>query len=478
LKLFSRLSPASWLTARAIFGQVFGLGLFAIQAPLLGPRAFGLISMVMIFVGACESVLIEAAAESLISIRVIEDQHYSTMTCVNVGIAVLFGIVIFIAAPQIAALFGASSLVSILRWMSILPAITAFSAAPTAATKRDMQFRPLAIRSMGSVLVGGCVGLILTLTGAGVWALVWQALVTRLVAAWVLWYAVPLDFRLGFSKRHFDDLLRFAAPTMLSRVMNWAGAQVPRLILGIYWGPVQLGLFSLAGRLSDILMEIVVVPRYAVARVELRKFAFAPADFDDALRQISTRMSVFCFPVCLGGAVILPTLFHVWLNPGWYLGIIPAQFMLLICMPLITHYCVGAALLALNHQSTEALGSIAQTVAIVVIVFLSAPLSLNVACAAIALRPLVLLPLPLALLKVRSATPIRSLLISQARPLVAALVMGACVWFLREFLSGFLNNLTLLLVLACVGALIYGLLIVVLMPEFAAKFVHRAPSED
>ncbi len=473
-----QLSPASWLTARAIFGQVFALGLFAIQAPLLGPRAFGLISMVMIFVGACESVLIEAAAESLISIRSIEDEHYSTMTSVNVGIAVLFGIAIFVTAPLIATLFGAASLVAILHWMSILPAVTAFSAAPTAATKRDMQFRPLAIRSMGSVLVGGGVGLILTLAGAGVWALVWQALVTRLVAAWVLWYAVSLKFQLGFSKRHFDDLLRFGVPTLLSRVMNWAGAQVPRLILGIYWGPVQLGLFSLASRLSDILMEIVVVPRYAVARVELRKFALMPANFDAALRRISTRMSVFCFPACIGGAVVLPTLFHVWLNPGWYLGIIPAQLMLLICMPLITHYCVGAALLALNHQSTEALGSIAQTVAIVIIVFLSAPLSLNVACAAIALRPLVLLPVPLALLKFRSAIPIRTLLKSQIRPLVAALLMGTCVWFLREFLSHLANKLILLMVLTCTGALLYGLLIVVLMPEFASRYGYRATSES
>jgi O-antigen/teichoic acid export membrane protein len=294
---------------------------------------------------------------------------------------------VFVGADQIGVWFGDPELARIMRWMAILPAISAFAAAPTAATKRDMLFQPLAMRSIGSLFVGGVVGLILTLTGAGVWALVWQAIVTRLTSSIVLWYAVPLKFSLRFSRRHLSELVHFAAPTMVSKLLSWTSNQIPRVLLGLFWGSTDLGLFSLAARLGDLLMEIAVVPRYAVARVELRRFAHDHPGLKAALGRILTMLTVFCFPLCVGGAAIVPTLFHVWLDPRWVGAIVPAQLLLLTCIPLCTQYVSGAALLALNFQRAEALVSMVQTVATVVAVAVCAPFGLVWASIGIAARP-------------------------------------------------------------------------------------------
>jgi O-antigen/teichoic acid export membrane protein len=476
LKLFKRLSPTSWLTTKTVFSQLFAVGLFAVQAPVLGPRAFGLMSIVMVFVGFCEFVPCEAAAESLISVRNIERRHFDTMNSVILAFAVLFGAAVFLGADRCAGLFGDAELAPMLRWMSVLPALTAISAAPTAATKREMEFGPLALRSILSLVVGGLVGLALTLAGYGVWALVWQALVTRLVVAVVLWYAVPLKFRLGFSPRHFGELARFAAPTLLSRVMNWGGPQIPRFLLGLFWGPSQLGLFSLAGRLSDILMEVAVVPRYAVARVELRRFASDPVGLADGLRKAVTLMSVFCFPLCVGGAAVVPTLFHVWLDPRWAGAIAPTQFMLLGCMAAITHYCAGATLLALNFQVAEAVASIAQTLTTVVVVLVSAPFGITIASAAIAGRPLLLLPLPVLLLKRKCGLAPRVILGPQARSFIASLAMGAGVWMLRMQIEPYMNSILVLAILTIAGAVLYALLIAVLMPALTSQLLRRSPA--
>src|SRR5262249_42764927 len=134
------LSPTSWLTTKTIFSQLFAVGLFAVQAPVLGPRAFGLMSIVMVFVGFCEYVPCEAAAESLISVRNIERRHFDTMNTAILAFAVLFGACVFLGAQRCASLFGDAALAPILRWMSVLPALTALCAAPTAATKRALEF--------------------------------------------------------------------------------------------------------------------------------------------------------------------------------------------------------------------------------------------------------------------------------------------------------------------------------------------------
>ncbi len=424
MKVFPRLSPTSWLTTKTVFSQVFALLLFAIQAPVLGPKAFGLISIVMVFVGFCENVVGEAAPEALISIREIDERHYRTMTTVNVLLSAAIGIAVFVGAHRIAGWFGEPGLASILRWMSVLPAISAFAAAPIAATKRDMQFQPLALRSIGSLFVGGIVGLVLTLAGAGVWALVWQAIVTRLVASVVLWYTVPLKFGLGFSSRHFRELTHFAAPTLVSRFLTWSCNQIPRLMLGLYWGSTDLGLFSLASRLGDILMEVAVVPRYAVARVELRKYAGDHAGLDAALRRTFTFLTVFCFPLCVGGAAIVPTLFRV-----------------------VTVLAVVAC----------------------------APFGLLATSIGIAARPFVLLPLSVGLLKRHCAISAATVFLPQWPPLAASLIMGACVWALRTALEGTVADIVALPLLILAGAAVYTLMVRLTMPTVVARFASRIP---
>jgi O-antigen/teichoic acid export membrane protein len=470
-----KLSPTSWLTTKTVFSQVFALVLFAIQAPLLGPRAFGLISIVMVFVGFCEYVPCEAAAESLISIRIIDDRHFSTMTTANVVLSLVIGALVFLGADTIAHWFGDPEVARMLRVMSILPAISAFAAAPTAATKRDMQFGPLALRSIGSVVIGGLVGLVLTLTGAGVWALVWQALVTRLVSTVVLWYAVPLKFSLRFSGSHFGDLVQFAFPTMVSKFLSWSCQQIPRVLLGLYWGSTDLGLFSLAARLGDLLMEVAVIPRYAVARVELRKHASDHRELEAALHRLLSLLSVFCFPLCIGGAAVVPTLFHVWLDPRWAGAIVPAQVMLLTCVALVTQYMGGATLLAMNFQRSEALVSIAQTVATLLAVALCAPFGVLAASVGIAARPYLLLPLTVSLLRRRCGIAPASVFRPQMPALAASLAMGACVWLLRLALSGVMGDAAALPLLVVGGGIVYLVLVKLTMPDVVAQFVSRLP---
>ncbi len=473
MKRPSRLSPTIWLTAKTVFAQVFGLLLFAIQAPLLGPRAFGLVSIVMVFVGFCELVLCEAAAEALISIRSMDDNHVATMNTVIVGISAVCGVIVFAGADAGARLFGDRELAPMLRWMAILPVFSAFAATPTAATKRDALFAPLALRSMVSLLIGGSLGLILTLTGAGVWALVWQATVTRLVAAIVLWMVVPMRLRFGFSRTSLKELVVFALPTMLSRLMSWATAQIPRLVLGLYWGATDLGLFGLASRLNDILLEIAVVPRYAVARVDLRRYGSDRAGLQAAIGHLVLNMSMFSFPLCIGAAAVVPTLFHAWLDPRWYGGTVPAELMLLMCVPMVTHFSVGAALLALNLQFSEAALSVAQSITTVAAVLVFAPFGLIPATVAIAARPYVLLALPTALLQKRAGVSWRSVYAAQLPVLIAALAMGAVVVLLQRWLQPLVGSILLLAILVAVGAGVYGTLITVLVPGYVQDYATR-----
>src|SRR6202043_117384 len=218
-----------------------------------------------------------------------------------------------------------------------------------------------------------------------------------------------------------------------------------------------------------------VVPRYAVARVELRKYASDRAGLAAALRRTFTFLTVFCFPLCIGGAVIVPTLFHVWLDPRWIGAIVPAQCLLLACVALVTQYLGGAALLAMNFQSKEAIVSIVQTAVTVVAVVACAPFGLLAASIGIAARPFVMLPLSVGLLRRYCGIPASTIFLPQWPSLAASLIMGACVWALRMALEGRVADIVALPLLVLAGASVYTLMVRLTMPTVVARFVGRTP---
>src|SRR5262249_57513687 len=86
LRLHS-FSPVTWVTIEKLTQQGLWLVLFVILAPILGPRAYGLFSIAMVFVGFCEFVLSEGAIEALVSMDEMEERHTASPNLPNAVIA-------------------------------------------------------------------------------------------------------------------------------------------------------------------------------------------------------------------------------------------------------------------------------------------------------------------------------------------------------------------------------------------------------
>jgi O-antigen/teichoic acid export membrane protein len=471
-----RISPTSWVTAQNLFKQLFAIALFAIQAPLLGPRAFGLIALVMVFVGFCEQVLEVASTDALISVKQIDERHYSTMTTVNVAFALLLAALIFGFAGPIALTFREPQLQPILHFMAVLPLFTVLASAPSAACRRELRFQPLVTRMFASTIAGGAVGLTLTFMHYGVWALVWQATVQRLLNVAILWKLVDMPFRMGYSAPHFRELRRYGAPMLLTQSMSWAGEQIPRYILGFFLGAAELGLYSLAARLGEIVVQLTISPRYAVARIEMRQFIDQQAGIEVPVRRILTQISALTFPLCIGAAALMPLIFNTWLNARWADGVVPAQLLMLGIIPFVTHYGLSAALLGTNRQSAIAINATAQTLTLIPVTAVFAPLGLNAAMAAIACRPLVTAIIPVLFARHYCGLEPKSVLLPQVPALLAAAATGAVIWGLNLLLAPYLNQVVLLAWLVLAGAVTYAALIARLLPEVAAQFTARLPA--
>ena len=144
--------------------------------------------------------------------------------------------------------------------LSVLLLIYGLTIVQLALFQREMRFRALAIRETAAVLVGGVLGLVLALRGAGVWALVAQQLgfaATQLVLLWGMSTWRP---RFRFSSAHARDLLGFSSGVFLSNLGGFLNRRADALLMGIFFGPVAVGLYRLADRFSDNVLELTMRP--------------------------------------------------------------------------------------------------------------------------------------------------------------------------------------------------------------------------
>jgi O-antigen/teichoic acid export membrane protein len=454
------LSSVSWVTVEKVAQQALWLVLFSILAPILGPGPYGVFSIVMVFIGFCELVLGDGMVEVLVTLVELKGPHVATTNLLAGLAAAGLGLLLCGLAPAVGALFQDDDIRRLMWALAPLPLLSFLSAAPIAMLRRDMQFRRLALRSIASLALGGAAGIALARAGGGIWALALQVVVQRFAEVGIAWASVPLRFQLGWSRPHFAEMRPIGISVFSARVMMYASAQTPRLLLGYMLGPVQVGLFTLAARFSDMVMSTMVYPRIAVGRIELRTLQNGSREFTQLFTGMVRDVALVAAPLLLGAAAVMPELYRIWLDPRWLPGVASAQLLLLSGPPLALVYCFDAAFLGARMPSLFSRTSTIQAVTTAATVLVAGPFGLNAACLALLLRSWAVLPVYVTLLRRKCRIDAATYLWQPLRLLAGAALMAAALylpWWRPEGIDDRLVFVGLILVGAlCYGAFCYG----------------------
>jgi O-antigen/teichoic acid export membrane protein len=420
----STVSPVVWLTSERVTQQALSLILFAVLAPILGPRPYGVFALVMVFVGFCEAILLEGAVEALVTVDDLHHLHTTAANLTNGLMALALGLMMFALGPAFAAALHDVEVRNVMWALAPMPMLSTLSAAPIAVLRRSLRFKQLAIRSILGLTIGGVFGIVLAVAGAGVWALVLQVLAQRIAELVIGWIAVPVRFGLAWSAPHFHELRPVALNVFTARIMGVLNGQLPRLVLGFTLGPTDVGLFALGSRFQDIIVSTMAVPRTAVGRIELRAAKIGSAEFELHFAKMVGNASVLSFPFLVGTAALAPGLFHLWLKQEWQAGIVPAQLIVLGGVPMVLFSSIDSALLAGNLSSIVRKIQSLQFVTVAATVLCAAPFGLIATCLALTVRPWLLLPFIFMIFRRATNIPGRSALLPAVRPLIGAFIMA------------------------------------------------------
>jgi len=459
------VAPVAWVAVEKITQQVLWLVLFLILAPKLGPAPYGLLSLTMVIVGFCELVLTESAGEALLTVKTATRGHVGTANICSLAAGVGAAALICILAKPFALMFHAPELFLMFLALAPLPVLSALISSPVAMLKREARFRPLAVRSALGLSLGGVCGIAAALAGAGVWALVIQVVVQRAAELLILWAAVRELPAFTWSTQCFRDLKDCAGNVFFARSMSWCAGQAPRLVLGWFLGPAGLGLFTLAQRLTDVLLQILLVPATTVARLEMRHYHASHLGLNAAFKTLLLDVGSIAFPACVGLAAITPALLHAGLGQRWLGAAVPTQLTILTVAPWTYFYCATAVTMGVNLSRLEAQIQAMLGVTALLVVLVCSQWGLATVCASLLVRLTLLAVALLFVLKRYAKVDPLELLIAPLGPAVGACIMGAAVTFAGPFLAPVAGRYLLLPGLVVVGASVYAVSLCVFAPK-------------
>lgn len=461
---------AAWATFEAWGQWAVALLVFWGMTRLLGPETWGLVAMATVLVAFADALVTTGGwSDAIVQRKDLRDGHVATAFWWLLALSGLAMLVCIVAAPAIARFFDQPTLTDLVVAMSLVLPVKAAAAIPVALLRRELDFKPLALRSVLATGGGGGVGIAAALSGWGVWSLVAQQLAQALIELVVLWSVCRWRPKAAPSWRDLHELNRYALPATADRLLLAFDDVVMRSAIGFLLGPAPLGQYVFVRSLLDLTSRLLLHP---LTRVAMPTFARLQRDrqrLQEALASSSRITCLVAVPSFLGLAGVAPTLLLVVFGTTWT----PAAPLLQILALAGSSWALGnidvALMRGVGKVGLQLKVSLLSTVLLLALVLTAGPYGLAAIGWAFVARAWLVLPLRHGLITHALALDRRRERRACLAILLAALTMLGAVLSWRALAAGYLPAVGLLASSVGVGVAVYTAAASALLPSVVSE---------
>ncbi len=288
-----------------------------ILARLLGPREFGLIGMISVFIAIGTSLVDSGLSSSIIRTSDTDDSDFSTVFYLNLIISFLVYIILFFGAPFIAEFYHQEVLTNIIRLYCFSFIISAFSAVQLAILDKEMQFRRIMQYNIPGILIGVIVGITLGYFGYGVWSIVMMYLTTQTVQSIVLWSFSNWKPTKTFSREKMKFHYKFGYKLMLSGLLDTVFKNIYNVLIGKFFSVQSLGYYERANTFNEYPVTIITGIINKVSYPLLSKIQNDRERISYVYKQMLQLTFFVTTPLMLGAAAVSKPLFLLVLGEQW-----------------------------------------------------------------------------------------------------------------------------------------------------------------
>lgn len=298
----------------------FVLGI--IIARLLLPEDYGVIGMLAIFMAIAQSFVDSGFRNALIRKVDLTETDCSTAFYFNIAVAILWYGFLFVTAPFIAAFYNKPVLTGVVRVLSLTIVVNSMGIVPRALRSVVVDFKSQAFASIFAAVVSGLAGISLAYSGWGVWALVWQSIISCCMTVAVIWLFARWLPMLVYSWQSFKALFSYGSKLMLSGLLHTIYIHASSLLIGKFYTPAELGYYDRGNQLASLPSLNLSSIFYTVTFPILSKLQQDNNRLTHAYFQYLSKISLIVFFLMTLLAVVAKPLVLILLTEKW-VGAVP-----------------------------------------------------------------------------------------------------------------------------------------------------------
>lgn len=344
------LSGLIWKFGERITAQVVTFVVSVVLARLLPTEAYGLITLVTIFITFANCIVVNGFGSSLIQKKDADNIDFSSVLYFQIGASLILYLILFFAAPLIASFFGEGyeQLVPVLRVLGLRIPLTAVNNVQQAYVSRKMIFRKFFFSTIIGTAVSAFVGIFMAYRGFGVWALVGQYLTNTVMDTIILGLTIHWKPELKFSWTRLKDLFRYGWKILVAGLIGETYNELRSIIIGKLYTSNDLAFFDKGKQIPNIIVTNINTTISNVLFPAISKEQSNPVNVKNMMRRsIRTSAYIMC-PMMFGLAVVAEPLIKLLLTDKW-----------LPCVPYLQIYCIAYCfepIQTANLQAIKAVG--------------------------------------------------------------------------------------------------------------------------
>lgn len=325
------LSGLFWKFGERITAQIVTFVVSVVLARLLTTEAYGLITLVTIFITFANCFVANGLGSSLIQKKDADNLDFSTILYFQILLSLALYLILFLAAPLIASFYGEGyeQLCPVLRVLGLRIPLTAVNNVQQAFVSRKMIFKKFFFSTIIGTTVSAVVGIWMAYAGYGVWALVGQYLTNTTMDTVILGLTIHWKPELKFSFTRLKSLFSYGWKILVASLIDTSYNEIRSLVIGKIYSSNDLAFFDKGKQIPNLLVTNINTSISNVLFPAISKSQSNPVEVKNMMRRsIRTAAYIIC-PMMFGVAVVAKPLISVLLTDKW-----------LPCVPYLQIYCI------------------------------------------------------------------------------------------------------------------------------------------
>lgn len=304
----------------------------------LAPGDYGMVAMLTVFSLLANNIQ-ESGFTSAIGIKKsVTREDYNAVQWFSAGVSVLLYLILFFAAPIIAAFNHTPELTRLARVSFLGFVVSGFGVAQSAYMFRNLMVKQRMIASFVAVCVGGAVGISLVYARYAYWGLVVQDITYKTVVVVSYWIMSPWRPQLRFSMRPIKEMFAFSGKLLATNVLTTLNNQFLQAQMGHYFPRHEVGLYSQANKWNTMGYSLINATFSAVAQPVLAQAQDERGRQLRVFRKLLRFTAFLAFPAMFGLALIAPQFVPLALKDQWT-----------TCVPYLQVLCIAGSTIPLSQ---------------------------------------------------------------------------------------------------------------------------------